>query len=142
MIRPVMAKFQLVRFPAKRKPADLMSKANTKHRNAPKQLTNVLHGIVHWFRIARAVRKKNSVRVHTQNIFRSGFRGHHTDFAVMIRKQPQDVLLDSEIECDDAEFSAFPVRFGFTHLLGPWRSRKVDRALRPVVRLGAAYSAS
>src|SRR5256885_7186984 len=86
-----------------------MSKANTKHRNAPKQLANVLHGIVHRLGIARTVRKKNAVRVHSQNIFGGSFCGHHADFAVMIRKQPQDVLLDSEIERDDAEFSAVTV---------------------------------
>src|SRR6266436_9247414 len=108
-----MAEFQLVRFPAKRKPAELMSKANTKHRNAPKQLANVLHGIVHRLGIARAVRKKNAVRMHSQNIFSGSFCRYHADFAVMIRKQPQDVLLDSKIERDDAEFSSFAVRLGF-----------------------------
>src|SRR5258706_12277251 len=98
-----------------------MSKANPEHRNAPKQLTNVLYGIVHRLWIARAVRKKDAVRMHTQNILGRSFCGHHPHFAVVIRKQPQDVLLDSEIECDDAEFPAFTVRFGFTHLLSPWR---------------------
>src|SRR5258706_3042767 len=103
MVRTVMAEFQLVRFPAQRKPAHLMAKANSKHGDAAEKLAHVLHGVIHWLRIARAVRKKNAVRTHSQNILGRSFCWHHADFAVMIVKQSQNVFLDSTIVGQDSD---------------------------------------
>src|SRR5215475_16109872 len=119
MVRSVMAEFQLVRLPAKRETADLMAETNSKYRHAAKKFLYVLNCIIHRFWVARAIRKKNSIGVHAKNVFCGSFRGNHAHFAVMIEKQPQNVLLDAEIVGHDAEFSCFRIIPCLAHLLGP-----------------------
>src|SRR5258708_22638320 len=95
MIRAVMSELEFKGLSAQRQPANLMPKANPENRDAPDHFANVFDGISHWLRIARPVRKEDSVGLHRQNILGGGLRRDDVDFAVVVHEQPQYVLLDA-----------------------------------------------
>ena len=51
-----------------REAADLMTEADTEDGDAPHHFANVLDRVIHWFGIARTVRKENPVRVHCEDV--------------------------------------------------------------------------
>src|SRR6266478_9277316 len=133
MIRTVMAEFQLEGFSTERQAAQLVPQANSKHGNMADELLNILHGVADGLRIAGAVRKKHPVRFHFQDVFGGGLRGDNENFALMIHKQTENVLLDAVVASDNTMFARLGVSVGFAHLLVPERNGALDGAFVPAV---------
>src|SRR6202023_3280621 len=99
--------FQLERFSAEREAAQLVAETNAEYRNAPDELANIFHGIIHWLGIAWTVGQKYAVGGHAKDFVCGGLRRYHSHFAVMIHEQAQDILLDAEIVRDDSKGARF-----------------------------------
>src|SRR5713101_1492862 len=141
VIGTVMAEFQLEGFPAQGKSAQLVPETNAEHRDAPDELANIFDGVADWFGIAGTVGKEDAIGAHAQDFFRRGLRGNDSHLAVMIHKQPQNVLLDAEIVGHHAEAARFAAGSRFAHVPRPRRGRQINRAGIPHVRLAAGYAA-
>src|SRR5438477_2627049 len=63
LISTVVSKFQFERAAAQCEPHDLMAQTNSEDGFLTKQSANVLNGVFKGFRIARTIRKKNTVRL-------------------------------------------------------------------------------
>ena len=141
MIGTVVAKFQLERFSPERQTAELVPEANAEHGDASDEFANIFDGVLDRLWIARAIGKKDAIGAHAENFLRAGLCGHHTNLAMMIHEQSQNILLDAEIVGDNAKIARFAAAPGFAHLLGPRRSREINRPGVPHVSLSAAHAA-
>src|SRR6266853_9873 len=141
MIRAVMTELQLKGLPSQSQPANLMPQANPENRDVPNHFANVLDGVPHRLRVAWAVRKKDSIRLHFQNVFGGSLSGHNIDFAVVVDEQAQDVLLDSVVVSHHPMPPRFRLGIRFAHLFGPRRNGNFDGAFIPPVRLRAGDAA-
>src|SRR5438105_13703208 len=128
MIRAVMAEFQLERFSAQSESAELVAKANPENRNLANELADGFNRVANRLRIAGAIGKKNAVAFQVENIFSGSLRGRDPNIAIVIHKQPENVLLYAVIESQDAVLVTFALRVRLAHLLGPARNRYFDRA--------------
>src|SRR5713226_1630904 len=137
MIRAVMPELQFKGLPSQGQPANLMPKANPENWDVPNHFANVLDGVPHRLRVAWAVGKKDSIRLHFQNVFGGSLRGHNIDFAVVVDEQAQDVLLDSVVVSNHAMPPRFRLCVRFAHLFGPRRNGHFDGAFIPPVGLRA-----
>src|SRR5260370_11056869 len=137
MIRAVMTELQLKGLPSQGQPANLMPKANPENWDVPDHFANVLDGVPHRLRVARTIRKKDSIRLHFQNVFGGSLSGHNIDFAVVVDEQAQDVLLDSVVVGHHTMSPRFRLCVRFAHLFGPRRNGNFDGAFIPPVRLRA-----
>src|ERR1700732_3612329 len=114
-----------------------MSKTNSKNRNAPQQLPDILNGIADRLGIARAIRKKNTIRFKRENIFRGSLRRDDDHLTSVIREQPQNILLDPEIVGRHAVAGpSLPSRWLLENRRG-----EVNRAARPIVFFSAGDAA-
>src|ERR1700690_4614051 len=104
MVRAVMPKFELEGFPAKGQATQLVPEADAKDRHAPGKLANTFLRVADWLRIARAIGKKDAVRVQAEHVFRGSGSGNHRNFAVVIHEQAKNILLDAKIVGHDFEF--------------------------------------
>ncbi len=141
VIRTVVAEFQLERFAAQRQSAQLVPQANSENRHAADELLNALHSVADRLRIARPVREEDPVRLHPQNVFGGSLRRHNVDFAVVVDKQAQNVLLDAVVVGHHAMSPRFRFGVGFAHLLRPGRERDFYGAFVPSVGLPAGDAA-
>src|SRR5260370_17042224 len=135
MIRAVMTELQLKGLPSQGQPANLMPKANPENWDVPNHFANVLDGVPHRLRVAWAVRKKDSIRLHFQNVFGGSLGGHNIDFAVVVDEQAQDVLLDSVVVSDDTMPPRFRLRIRFAHLSGPRQTPHFNTPFLPPIPL-------
>jgi hypothetical protein len=105
MVRAVVAELHLQRLRSRGETHDLVAKADAEHRDARgvEDFADRLDGVVARLGIARAVGEKDPVRLHAKNFFcrRNSRNNRHARAA--IRKHPQDVALDAEVEGDDVE---------------------------------------
>ena len=109
-----------------------MTETDAEHRDAPDELANIFHGVIDGLGVAGAVGEKHAVGAHAQNFFGGGVRRNDRDVAVVIHEQTQNVLLDAVIVGHHFEFRArLAVVSRFAHLLGPRRSRQINRAFMP-----------
>ncbi len=92
-----MPKLQFERPAAERQSTKLMSKANPKNRHASQELSNIFHGVSNRLRVTWTVREEHAIRLQRQDVFSGSPRGYDGNFAIVIHKKPQNVLLDSEI---------------------------------------------
>ena len=109
MVGAVMAEFQFKGLPSQSQSANLMPKANPENRDVPDHFANVFNGVPHGLRIARSVRKEDTVGLHRQNVFGGGLRRHDVHLAIVVHEQPQNVLLNPVVIGD---YAVFP-RLGF-----------------------------
>src|ERR1700688_3947976 len=114
-----MTKLQLKSFPPEGNAAQLMAKANSEDRYTAGKIADIFLRVGDGLWIARAVRKEYTIGTQRENIIGGSVRGNDGDFAVMVDKQAEDILLYSEIVGDDLEFAAVGRLPGFPHLLGP-----------------------
>ncbi len=98
MVSAPMSEFQLKRFSSQRQPQQLMSETNSEDRFFSNQLFDILNGIFHCIRISRAVRKKNTVRIHCEYLFRRITGGNNGQTASVRRQPPKDILFHAVIE--------------------------------------------
>src|SRR2546426_4213124 len=54
-----------------------------------RSLFDIFHGVGDRFRIARAIRKEDAVRLQRQNILGGGLRGDNPDVAVMVHRSEE-----------------------------------------------------
>src|SRR5580692_1858840 len=141
MIRTVMAEFQLERFSSQCQAAQLVPKAYSEDWHLADELSNVFHSIADRLRVAGTVRKKYSVRLQLKNVFSRGLRRDDLHFTLMVHKQTQNVLFDSEVVGDNAMLTRFRARVGFAHLLRPGRRSDLNGAFFPTVGFAAGDAA-
>ena len=141
MIRFVMAEFQFEGFAPKRQSAKLMPEANPENGHMPNELANGFNGVADGLGIAGPIREKNPIRLQVENIFRWSPRGRDPHVAIVVHKEPQNVLLDAVVKRQNAMLMTLALRVRLTHLLGPRRNRYFDRALVPSIRLRARHPA-
>src|SRR3974390_1931678 len=104
-----------------------MAEANTEDGHPAGERANTFLRVRDWFGVAGTIREKNSVWAERQNIFRGSAGWNNGDVAVVVDQQPQNVLLDAEVVRYDLELLAvLRAGAGFAHLLGPWRSGKLN----------------
>src|ERR1700676_123075 len=137
VIRAMMAEFQLVGASTQSETAKLVAQANSEYGHAAEQLADVFDAIGNGFRIARAVRKKDAIRLHRQNVFGWGSRRNDLHVAVRIHEDTKDVLLNAEIVGHYAKALAF--LFG-NRLVFLGHREPCNRAPIPAVRLRAAHA--
>lgn len=113
-----------------------MPHADPKHRLLAQQLFGSSDGVGHRRRVAGAVRQKDAVRVHRQDVGGRGRGRHDRELASKAGQAAQDVVLDAKVERDHVEWLRVLVGDRFLRGRGklPLGSR---RALGPDVRLGA-----
>jgi hypothetical protein len=87
---------------------DLMAEANPEDGHFAQEGLDCLDGVGDRRRIAGAIAEEHAIRLSRQDLFRGRLRRHDGDVAAVRNQQPQDVLLDAEIEGDDFSFEGGP----------------------------------
>ena len=91
LIAAVMTELQLEGLAAERESHDLMTEANAEDRFLTEQVPNIPDRVFDGFRIARPIRKKNSVGIQSQHILGRRRRRHDGDTGAAVNKIPQNV---------------------------------------------------
>src|SRR5450759_1144834 len=131
MVRTMMAESQLECFSPERKPAKLVTQANTEHGNAAQQIADRLDRIRRGFGVSGPVRKKNSIGLERHRVFRRGLRRNDDNIAIAIHQEAKDILFDSEVIRDDTESPGLAVRLRLNLRFLPWGSREFNGAPVP-----------
>src|SRR6059058_3950412 len=98
LITAAMPKFQFEGPPAKGKTEHLMTKANSEDRFATHQIADRFVGIRQRFRITRAVRQKNAIRIEREHLFGCGCGRENGDTESALPERSQNVAFHSIIE--------------------------------------------
>ena len=112
---------------AERQGKNLMAKTNAKNRQPAQQRLDIGDGIINSRRIARAVAKKETSRIHRQDVRRRRLGWDNLDPQAAVGHHPQDIALDAKIIDDNqrplgrARMTRVPLRIA---------------AFRPMIRLG------
>src|SRR5690349_20700414 len=107
MVSDVVSKLEFVGLAAERDARELMSEADSENGLPPHQASNVVDGVRAWFRIAGAIREKNSVRLQPKNIFGRRLRRDDCYFATYASQFSEDVVLDPVIVGDNMKARRF-----------------------------------
>src|ERR1700724_1518979 len=97
VVSAVMSKLQFEGFSAESNPDKLMPQADAENRLPSHEPADRIHRVCTRLRIARTVRKKNSVRLQGQHVFRRSLRRDYRHFAALAAQLTQNVLLDPEV---------------------------------------------
>jgi hypothetical protein len=104
LIAAAMAEFELVGLRPQRQPQNLMPQADAEDGFVSQQLGYRLNGVGNGRRIARPIRKEDTIRFQSQRLSRRRRRRDYRHPATISGQQAQNVALDAKIIGYDVEF--------------------------------------
>jgi hypothetical protein len=113
-----MPEFQFISASTQSQAQNLVAEADAEDGFLAEQLPHCVDRVRHRLWIARTVGEENPVGIKAQNLACTCPGWHHSQFATMVRQQPQNVVFDSEIERHNVE-GPLPL---FLSRRAPWLS--------------------